>query len=295
MLSRKYIVLTISGFVVVSVCLLVPAALVPYVFAATKEKKSQKRPSASRQLRRVVENFSRYATYEVSLSVAAGWSETSDHRIAKEKRKMEYTGTCSKEVLFVPSLDVYRTRKRAVACRESGGKTRCKPIQELASASRRKEVGRMHLVFLFPNDLLSTAFRYSKKAKWVKRQDSTGSEGVSKASKGSSSVIAVDLPAKEVSKQFGALLEQMEGSGSRRDPAVSNGRIEVEVGPDSKLPAKVYLTLAHARLGRRGEVKVKDGKILSGTHQVIRFQFTLSEFTKKKRLRLPKGVARALR
>jgi hypothetical protein len=78
---------------------------------------------------------------------------------------------------------------------------------------------------------------------------------------------------------------------SGADKTLTNAYYEIEIDPETLLPARIKIT---ALTGRRGQTRAEGKKIVGGEHAAFIFEYTLSEFGKVEKPEVPAEAAKVL-
>lgn len=75
------------------------------------------------------------------------------------------------------------------------------------------------------------------------------------------------------------------------DKSATNAYYDIEVDPKTSLPLRIRLTVL---TGKRGTTVVKKGKIIGGDHVAFHFEYSLSDYGKVERPKIPAAAKKLL-
>ena len=137
--------------------------------AGSPPAKSNKVPKASTQLKKAIKNFRKAKNFSLETTVLGGLSVDPSHRVSTQTVKKNYSAVIagrSSKVMKIAGIRAYKTPKAGKgAIYHQGEWKRLLTIQKGVLADR---------LVKFPAELLSTAAKYGKTARWLEATEVSG-------------------------------------------------------------------------------------------------------------------------
>jgi len=274
-----------SWVLVVSCALSMASALAAPAPPPAGGEAGKEPPRPAKLLGDSLRNLRSQKSLKVQLLFQSGVSDNAEHKINSRRKRYDWRAEVhDHQIMHVPDMKAYRTAQKK-GVRYSTKDRRWQNITTDVTFAQNGEEWKelyeaklLHDVFAFPAAVLSEAVRYSKIAK------------PSQAGRGGLHGVRTELPAKDALKLYSSLRVPQEGSGPRPPRIFAEAFYEVEIDASTTLPTRIRLTVLAAQQVFVG----KSQKIETGEHQVVEFEYLLSEFGQIKELVLPADASALL-
>lgn len=173
--------------------------LMPAIAIADDEA-SEKKPDATKMLKKVVRSFAKEKNYQIKLEVRGGFSNTPDHKVPAPRVLQSYEADYlrgSIPVMQVSSPQVIRTPEKG-AIRSAGNWMQLLAVSEGAMVER---------LFSFPDQVIVDAITSGASVSWKasetkKERDGDGLTGVVREVEVQPNVLLVEVPTRVAIKRY---------------------------------------------------------------------------------------------